>query len=275
MLCVHNGTMSRLVVVCSGTSLFISTLHDPLSTTGMTSTAPTVTGLNVFPIKSCQAVVVQELTVDSYGVVDDRRLMVVDTNGRFISQRRCPVLATVTAYYKEEGDKRFMVVSSPTVSEELVFEPLTTGPRLTCSVWESSLELVDQGNAAAEWFSNLIGQCGCYRLVGCGSNEGYTRLVDNLPPSLKHRLPAMSLSLADSGPVSLISQESLDDLNTRMKSSYGTQVAFDRFRMNIEVSGCRESFEEDHWLLVKVGTVPFLVYTSAEVSTPFVTLIVV
>ena len=60
-------------------------------------TVPKVTTLNTFPIKSCKAVKVGEIEVDSWGVVGDRRFMVVDGNGRFVSQRKFSKLATASS----------------------------------------------------------------------------------------------------------------------------------------------------------------------------------
>ncbi len=233
--------------------------------------SPTVTGLNVHPIKSCRACPVEEITLDQYGVVDDRRLMVVDSSGRFVSQRKFSVLATVTARYQtEEVGERLLIIEAPSVDTPLALRPVIDGPTVQCSVWSDTVELVDQGQAAADWFSALIGQSGFYRLVGCGGKD-YLRAVSNLPASLKGRLPPLSLGLADAGPVSLISQCSLEDLNRRMSTLYDCEVPLNRFRMNMELGGVSEAFEEDSWLLVRVGEVPFLAYTNAEVSVDILT----
>lgn len=243
--------------------------EDPTSNvllrSGMLSEGPTVTALNIHPIKSCRACAVEEITLDQYGVVDDRRLMVVDSSGRFVSQRKFPILATVTArYYNKEGGGRILKVEAPSLDTHLELEPVFEGQTVQCSIWEDTIQLVDQGQAAADWFSRLIGRSGFYRLVGCG-RENYTRAVTNLPVSLKNRLPPLSIGLADAGPVSLISQSSLDDLNKRMSSLYECQVPLNRFRMNIELGEVSEAFEEDSWLLIRIGEVPFLAYVNAEV----------
>lgn len=41
-----------------------------------------------------------------------------------------------------------------------------------------------------------------------------------------------------------------------------------RFRPNIVISGCTEAFEEDSWLVVQIGSVPFMAYKKAEVGVP-------
>jgi len=89
---------------------------------------------------------------------------------------------------------------------------------------------------------------------------------------LAGKLPPMSVSLADAGPISLISHQSLADLNSRLLAFSGHEVPLSRFRMNIEVTGCSTPFEEDSWLLIKIGDTPFISYAHAEVPTTINTL---
>lgn len=259
---------------------------------------PRVTKLNIFPIKSCKALSVEEIEVDSYGVMGDRRLMLVDGNGRFISQRKFSKLATVSArFMEEEGEgegeeveeeegeegrkirrgqktKRMLCVSAPGMVRDLKFAPKLQGERRDVSVWQSEVRAIDQGDEAAQWFRDAIGIGSIYfRLVASAEGQpsmpqgdAFHRLVGNLPPTLKQRLPSMKMALADSGPVSLISSESLSDVNRRLEERGVAKVPLNRFRMNIEVTGCSRPFEEDEWLLVRIGTVPFLAYANAEVS---------
>lgn len=255
----------------------------------------TVMGLNVFPIKSCSAVRVEELRVDSYGVVDDRRFMLIDAgNSRFVSQRKFPKLATVSSKFTTNGrGERLLHVSCPEMKRDLEFSPISLGERVEVSVWEDKVLVVDQGESPAQWFSELIGHGGAFiRLVssaeshdvvsdnpktgvgvaptdsagsGTGNPEPFHRTVTNLPPGLKGRLPDMKLALSDAGPVSLVSMESLGDVNGRLRERGCDEVPLNRFRMNIEISGCSKPFEEDDWLLVRIGNVPFLSYTNAQV----------
>lgn len=230
----------------------------------------TVVGLNIFPVKSCKAVKVQEIELDSYGVVGDRRFMVADKGGRFISQRRCPKLATVTATYARTGETERLQLSSPGMETVLTVVPNLRGLRMHCSVWESHVDVIDQGDEAAAWLSTLLEAPSCsFRLVASAETApdgGYKRLVANFPPSLQGKLPPMEVALADSAPISLVSHESLAGLNEKLKDHTGNTVKLDRFRMNIEVAGCTKAYEEDEWLVIKIGAAPFLVYTNAEVS---------
>ncbi|KAL5466825.1 hypothetical protein EMCRGX_G030976 [Ephydatia muelleri] len=227
-----------------------------------------VVGLNIFPVKSCKAVKVQEIEVDSYGVVGDRRFMVVEQGGRFVSQRKCPKLVTVTATYVRTGETEFLQLCSPEMETALKILPKYDGERMHSSVWESQVDVLDQGDEAADWLSKLLeSPTRSYRLVASAESapdRGYRRLIANFPPSLQDKLPPMEVALADSAPVSLVSHESLAALNEKLSEHTGNTVTLSRFRMNIEVAGCSKAYEEDEWLLIKIGSAPFLVYTAAE-----------
>ncbi len=242
---------------------------------------PRVTSLNVFPIKSCHALQVEEIQLDAYGVVDDRRFMLVDGNNRFVSQRKFPRLAMVRSEFTvDPKGQRLLHVIAPGMDSDLRFAPVTSGERVEAGVWEDKVGVVDQGEAPAAWFSKFVGHGGAFtRLVSSAessrsnsddspksSTTDFHRTVSNLPSGLRGRLPAMQLALADAGPVTLVSAESLADVNHRLKERECEEVPCSRFRMNIEISGCSRPFEEDEWLLVRIGEVPFLAYANAEVS---------
>jgi uncharacterized protein YcbX len=233
---------------------------------------PRVTGLNVFPIKSCKAIRKTEIEFDAYGVAGDRRFMMINGNGRLLAQRQAPIMATVTANFTIEKGKRYLCASAPSMTWDLKFEPVLEGPRIDATVWDSHIRVIDQGEIPAKWFNELLGcQSMRNRLVASAemSREGetYERMIWNLPSGVKNRVPPSSLEvgLADSAPVSLVSQESLEDLNCRMEEKGAYEVPLNRFRMNIEIAGCSRAFEEDEWTRVRVGEVPFLIYRDSEV----------
>lgn len=233
----------------------------------MTSDNVVVSGLNVFPIKSCGGIRVEEIQLDSYGVVDDRRFMLIDgSSKRFVSQRKFPKLATVHAKFLK--NERVLQVSAPGMQRDLTFAPSSSGERIEVGIWDDKVMVVDQGDESAQWFSEFIGHGASYiRLVSSAEAEGgFHRAVTNMPSGLKGRLPTMSIALADAGPVSIVSTESLGDVNTRMVDRGCASVPLSRFRMNIEISGCSEPFEEDKWLLLRIGSVPFLAHANAEVA---------
>jgi uncharacterized protein YcbX len=57
--------------------------------------AARITALFVYPIKSCAGILVDTMRFDECGPIDDRRWMVVDTHGVFLTQRELPRLCWV------------------------------------------------------------------------------------------------------------------------------------------------------------------------------------
>jgi len=227
-----------------------------------------VVTLNVYPVKSCQAVNPNEIMIDQYGVVGDRRFMVIDGGSRFISQRRCPKLATIIANFIDESGTQLLHLSSPGM-KDFKHLPVYSSDRVQAGLWEGSVGVVDQGDDVAKWFSTLLGPGYEHVRLTCAAEThgGYKNQVKerHLPAALKGKLPSINVGLTDGAPVSLASVESLGDLNSRLQPITGGCVGLNRFRMNIEISGCSKPFEEDEWLVVKIGSVPFLCYRDAEV----------
>ena len=238
-----------------------------------------VVGLNVFPVKSCRAVSCAEVEVDAFGVVGDRRFMVAE-GARFTSQRKLPRLALISVSYvgeeekKEEGDasrkKKRLLFSAPGIPEFLL-DPVFHGERVEIGLWRDTVRVIDQGDGIAKWLNEYIGMGSSHlRLVASADENpgGYCRPISELhvPDELRNKLSDRHVALSDTGPVSLVSHESLADLNRRLKTRGGEEVGLKQFRMNIEVSGCSEPFEEDKWLLIQIGTIPLLAYRHATVS---------
>ena len=56
-----------------------------------------ISGLFIYPVKSCRGISLEEAEVGSTGFVHDRQWLVVDRHGTFMTQRNWPALAEVTA----------------------------------------------------------------------------------------------------------------------------------------------------------------------------------
>ena len=62
-----------------------------------------VSAINVYPIKSMRGSTLEESLVCSYGLENDRRWMLVDPESHMITQRECPLLATLTPQVDASG----------------------------------------------------------------------------------------------------------------------------------------------------------------------------
>ncbi len=197
----------------------------------------TLSELYIYPVKSLAGLSLNQSRVEPFGLQHDRRWMIVErSSGKFLSQRSHPQMALIhTEVYKDRvhlyyGDKLSLMVSIPTDEH----------PR-TVTIWEDQCQGWDAGNEAAHWLSDLL-QTEC-RLVYFPENE--VRQVD-----LNYAQAGDKTAFSDGFPLLLISQASLDDLNSRLAEP----VEMIRFRPNLVVSGC-EPYAEDSWKWIRIGDI--------------------
>ncbi|MDX1935383.1 MAG: MOSC domain-containing protein [Capsulimonadales bacterium] len=199
-----------------------------------------ITELNVYPIKGCHRMTGTEAVLDEQGLVGDRRWMLVRaTDGRFLTQREVPLLARVWPTLAEDGltvrfEGRSPLFLPPVVDADLV--------RRNVTVWGFTGETIDEGEAAAAWFSEILGFGA--RLVRTPND--FTRRVQ---PA--YARPNDRVGFADGFPLLLANMASLDDLNARLLEQGSEPVPMIRFRPNIVVSGA-SAWAEDHWRTLTV-----------------------
>jgi uncharacterized protein YcbX len=172
------------------------------------------------------------------GLQHDRRMMVVTPEGRYLTQREFPRLALVTPTLNDG----VMTLSAPNY-DSIQFATQTSGTPYPVSIWKSKgVQAIDQSDEAAHWFSAWLGTS--VRLVHIA--DGYKRLVNE-----KYAVNADDhTGFADGYPILLISEEALQDLNSRLRVA----LPMDRFRPNIVVGGS-EPFAEDTWNRICIGDV--------------------
>ena len=202
----------------------------------------TVSNLIYYPIKACRGFEVESSCVERMGLEHDRRMMVVTPEGEFLTQREYPRLALVTPKLWNGT----LELSAPNY-DSIQLGIQTLGTPWLVNVWKSKgVHGIDQGEEAADWFSDWLGTS--VRLVHMA--DGYKRVI-NEPY-------AVSLDdhtgFADGYPILLTSEEGLKDLNFHLDSP----VPMNRFRPNIVVRG-GEPFVEDTWNRIRIGSVELAV----------------
>ena len=114
--------------------------------------APTIAALFIYPVKSCRGTQLAAARVTERGFEHDREWMIVDTAGRFVSQREIPALAMIVPALSASS----LQLTAP--GREPFDVPLDqSGAAKTVTVWRDSLPAIDQGSAAAHWLSDWIG----------------------------------------------------------------------------------------------------------------------
>ena len=211
----------------------------------------TISELLIYPIKSLGAISVTETVVEGKGLRYDRRFMLVDPNGDFMTQRTNYQMALLDVAINETAELRVWHRHRPNdvLTLPLTIPTQTEGaepPRETIGVtiWDSShVPALLVSAEADQWFSRVL--------------EKPCRLV--YMPETTHRDvdPAYAreqdaVSFADGYPYLLIGQASLDTLNQRLEEP----ITMLRFRPNIVVAGSLP-YEEDAWQQFRIGDVEF------------------
>ncbi|MCU0278839.1 MAG: MOSC domain-containing protein [Candidatus Nanopelagicales bacterium] len=186
-----------------------------------------VSALSVYPVKSGAGLSVKSWPLGADGLDHDREFMVVDAQGRFLTQREEPRLALVKPLIGPPLSIRTPVGAAVTA----------IGQPCTVQVWEYSGPALDCGDDAAALLSEFLGRP--VRLVTV--TPGHDRPTE---------LGNAQVGFSDGFPLLITTQASLDELNARLPVALPMQ----RFRPNIVIDGC-EAFAEDTWSRIRIGTV--------------------
>ncbi len=201
---------------------------------------PKVTSLHIYPIKSLGGINLQEAHAMAEGFQYDRRWMLVDEQGKFLTQRSDSRLAQ---FQCELGKESLQVQFKTEHLEIPLSEHLTSTTRV--SVWESSLDANEVHPQYSQWFSDLL-ELPC-KLV---------RMTDasHRPKKLLVAPHETLLSLADGYPYLVLGSASMQALNERCPEN----IPADRFRANILLD-TRSAHEEDDFSKFKLGEATFQV----------------
>lgn len=198
-----------------------------------------VTQLYIYPIKSLGAVSLSKAVVENEGLRGDRRFMLVDAQGKFITQRTRPEL---TRFVLRESANGFLVKDVLTgLSKELCWEP-NVGDWVKVEIWEDQLQAREVMDDWSSWFSNALSE-----------EVKLVRITAEKPRVMKAKYQterAKNTSFADSLPLLLVSSGSYISLQEQLEEPVDQL----RFRPNIIVSAL-ESFVEDTWAEIKIGEV--------------------
>ena len=187
--------------------------------------------IHVYPIKSLGGFSVQEVRLTDRGLEHDRRWMLIDPEGRFLTQRECPAMAGL--HCAPYGNS-FRV--NDTRSGNSIDMPwsLADAERVIAKVWDDEVQLMLGSVIMHHWFSEAL--------------QRPVRLAYMPDSTIRNTDPVYAdvhVALNDGYPALIISQASLDELNARLE----TPMPMDRFRPNFVIAG-GVPFQEDDWTTI-------------------------
>jgi uncharacterized protein YcbX len=191
-----------------------------------------IAALRVHPVKSCAGIAVDEALVIETGLEFDRAWMLVDADGRFVTQRVLPRMALVRPTLRHAD----MVLRAPgMLALHIALDTVEEPVRVT--VWNDEVAAYDMGPLAAQWFSDFLGTP--LRMVRFDpaqkrlSSRRWTGEVE------------AENAFADAFPLLVASSAGLEELNRRLLEAGEAPVGMERFRPNLVLDGL-EANGEDH-----------------------------
>jgi uncharacterized protein len=192
-----------------------------------------VSAINVYPIKSLRGTALETALVCSYGLEHDRQWMLVDPAAKMITQRECPLVATLTPRVASDG---LRIATSDGREVFLSFDAASwTDREVTVDVWGHAYVGVPAISEINGALSEVIGMpC---QLLSIRADVFRTK---------------RDVAFHDDSPILIISESSLEELNRHL----AVPLPMNRFRPNIVVSDAAP-FDEDEWQRIAIGDAAF------------------
>ncbi len=216
-----------------------------------------VVGLRIYPIKSCGGIDLQTMAVDDRGPLLDRHWMLVDSTGKFMTQRQEPRLAAIRCAIEDQK----LIVHAPGMSRMILAELCDWGvpqklesveaERFDVRVWKDELKALRWTQTADRWFSEFLG----LQVRLAEADRGLNRIRVKGDPAQK-----FGVKFADSAPFLLINLASLRALSAELSMNH---LDPNRFRANIIIDG-DAAWEEDQWKTCRIGDVNFPVLYACD-----------
>lgn len=199
-----------------------------------------VSQLFYYPVKSLGAIQTEQFEVDLKGPRYDRRMMVVDEQGLFVTQRESPIMTLIGVTDTHDDvvltfENNSIAFPYPKFSEQTSFTLVT--------VWDDAVSAQRVSNEVDVWLSEVLSK----RVHLVCMPENAFRQVDTDYANVGDQT-----SFSDGFPFLMLSQASMDFLSEKV----GYSLSVERFRPNIVIEGC-EPFEEDTWRHIQIGGVKF------------------
>jgi uncharacterized protein YcbX len=224
-----------------------------------------VTGLRLYPVKSLGGVEVESVVVEPSGFAGDRRWALVDDPGDQVTAREVHQLLRITAEPVDEDTIR--LTDRADGATILVDTPLGLGPVPVGMSRQPFLAPADHD--VNVWISDRVGT----RLRLMWQEDPASRPISGAHGGR----PGEVMNLADAGPVLLVSEASMTQLNAWIREEADSPDVADidaadisdaaaapasepldilRFRGNVVTDG-GAPFAEDAWPGVRIGDVEF------------------
>ncbi|MFC0336175.1 hypothetical protein SAMN05421848_1245 [Kushneria avicenniae] len=186
---------------------------------------PCISSLHIYPVKSLAGIDVSRSLLTAEGLAHDRRWVITDEKGEFMTQRSCARMATLVPAIDDhhlileapDGRHLFIALTPPEVAPSRV------------RIFGTECQGLDEGDEAARWLSDFFERSVRLKRVPRDNQRRVSpeRLGDHVART----------GFADGYPLLVTSTSSLAALNERLKARSLPPLPMSRFRPNIVISG--------------------------------------
>ncbi|MGO7588350.1 MOSC domain-containing protein [Rhizobium leguminosarum] len=201
-----------------------------------------VSDLFIYPLKSARGIALPAADIDAYGLPGDRRAMITDARGHFITQRELPDLARIEV--RPEASAFRLLMQGKT---DISVPPPAPENRMDVTVWKSAVSAAvadpESNRQLSEWLGREV------RLVFF---DGQARRTANAEWAGE----ATPVTFTDGYQILVTTTGSLKALNADLAAHGEGSVGMERFRPNIVVD-TDEAWPEDRWAAIEIAGIRF------------------
>lgn len=199
-----------------------------------------ITQLNIYPVKSARGIALSQSAISAEGLPGDRRAMLVEPSGHFITQRELPAIANLNVV-PEAGGYRLSVDGKG----EILAVP--SSARLEVTVWKSNVDAAlatdDVNGTLSQWFGK--------EMKLAFFDDQSKRLAN-----VEWTGTETPVTFADGYQILVATTASLEALNADMTANGEDSIGMERFRPNI-VLETDEAWAEDRWAAIDINGIRF------------------
>jgi uncharacterized protein YcbX len=201
-----------------------------------------VHSLHIYPMKSARVIDLDSSDVGAWGLEGDRRYMVTDPTGKFITQRELQALAQVTAV--ESDGVLHLTKAGEEGGLSITFDP---NRRIDVEVWGSHVTAAVADDRINDRLSNWLAQS--VKLVHADE-------ITQRQCNPDWAVAGVLTGFADGYPVLITTTGSLRLLNEATMEEGAQTFGMERFRPNIVIDH-DEPFADDFWGAVDIAGIRF------------------